>query len=212
MPWSERAEIVRNIVGVDEVIAFDDTDGSACDAIRQVRNRYPECKIIFCNGGDRTQENIPEMSCDVDNIEFVFGVGGEDKANSSSWILAEWKAPKTERVWGYYRVLHEDVGVKVKELTVDPHCNLSMQRHDQRNEYWLVAAGSGMVRSIRDDGRIQETHIEHHDEYSVPIGDWHQLVNNTDHELRIIEIQYGHSCEEEDIERRSDVPPIKYNQ
>ena len=211
MPWSERSEIVRHIRGVQEVISFNDSDGSACDAIRKVREMYPGHKIIFCNGGDRTKENIPEMSFEDDNIEFVFGVGGEEKANSSSWILAEWKAPKTERAWGYYRVLHEDTGVKVKELTVDPHCNLSMQRHEHRSEYWLVATGSGIVRSYRSDGHIQETNIEYHDEYAVPEGDWHQLINNTEHELRIIEIQYGDRCVEEDIERRDDAPPIKYN-
>ena len=43
-----------------------------------------------------------------DNIEFVFGIGGTEKMNSSSWLLDEWKAPKTIRDWGYYRVLHEN--------------------------------------------------------------------------------------------------------
>ena len=45
-------------------------------------------------------------------------MGGEDKKNSSSWLLEEWKAPKTLRDWGYYRILHEVEGCKVKELTV----------------------------------------------------------------------------------------------
>jgi hypothetical protein len=44
-------------------------------------------KIIFANGGDRTKKNIPEMDVEDSNLEFVFGVGGEDKANSSSIIL-----------------------------------------------------------------------------------------------------------------------------
>jgi hypothetical protein len=51
------------------------------------------------------QDNIPEMV--FDDVEFVFGVGGENKMNSSSWILEDWKKPKTGRAWGYYRVLHE---------------------------------------------------------------------------------------------------------
>ena len=107
MPLSERTTILRNIVGVDFVIDFDDTDGSAKNAIWMVRQSYPQDHIIFANGGDRTQENIPEMDTADENISFVFGVGGENKKNSSSWILQEWKAPKTERQWGYYRVLHE---------------------------------------------------------------------------------------------------------
>jgi hypothetical protein len=43
------------------------------------------------NGGDRTKTNIPEMDVEDNNIEFIFGVGGEDKKNSSSWILNKWK-------------------------------------------------------------------------------------------------------------------------
>ena len=87
MPYSERAEIVCNIIGVDEVINFNDDDGSAKHAISMVRQSYPTDKIIFANGGDRTNDNIPEMNINDDNLQFAFGVGGFNKANSSSWIL-----------------------------------------------------------------------------------------------------------------------------
>jgi len=89
MPWNEREAIVGNLKPVNHVIAFDDSDGSAIDAIRIAR-RYTQEKIIFANGGDRTSTNIPEMECGVDNVEFVFGVGGDNKKNSSSWILKKW--------------------------------------------------------------------------------------------------------------------------
>lgn len=90
LPWNERAAIVGHLKPVDRVIDFDDYDGSARDAIRQVRKLYPEDKIMFVNGGDRTSENIPEMSIEDPNLEFVFGVGGDYKQNSSSWILKAW--------------------------------------------------------------------------------------------------------------------------
>ena len=130
MPWQERLCVLNNLSSVDEVYTFDDDDGTACHLLQQVRAHYPDSQIVFANGGDRTKENIPEMA--VNGIEFAFGVGGDDKSNSSSWILQEWKAPKTERPWGYYRVLHEVPGTKVKELTVNPGCTLSMQRHSSR--------------------------------------------------------------------------------
>jgi hypothetical protein len=41
-------------------------------------------------------------------------VGGEDKINSSSWILKEWQAPKVERAWGYYRELYGRIFVSPK--------------------------------------------------------------------------------------------------
>jgi D-beta-D-heptose 7-phosphate kinase/D-beta-D-heptose 1-phosphate adenosyltransferase len=130
MPWNERLCIVNNLSMVDEVFTFDDEDGSARHFIQQVRAHYPDAELIFANGGDRTVDNIPEMDVVDPKLRFEFAVGGTDKKNSSSWILEEWKAPKTIRPWGYYRVLHTiDNNVKVKELTVDPGKTLSMQRH-----------------------------------------------------------------------------------
>ena len=204
MPWSERALIISNIQGVDEVLEFDDFDGSACDAIRRVRAANPATRIIFGTGGDRNSGNIPEMSIQDANLQFAFGVGGSNKANSSSWILEDWKAPKTARPWGYYRVLHEATGVKVKELTVEPGQSLSMQRHQSRAEFWLVSEGEATVYTLDQKttdaellGRYREHQYQH-----IGLGDWHQLANETDQPLRIVEIQYGDRCEEEDIERR----------
>lgn len=91
MPFDERSAIVGNIKSVDVVIDFDDSDGSAKDAIRKVRNQFPSSHIIFANGGDRTSANIPEMDVGDSNITFMFGVGGSSKKNSSSWILNNWK-------------------------------------------------------------------------------------------------------------------------
>jgi cytidyltransferase-like protein len=203
MPFRERAEIVRNIVGVDFVIDFDDNDGSAKHAITMVRQSYPTDKIIFANGGDRTNDNIPEMDIVDNNLQFVFGVGGFNKANSSSWILQEWKAPKTERQWGYYRVLHEVPGMKVKELTVNPGKSLSMQKHNLRSEYWIVSEGNGVVnRATPLDFELSPATLDKHDQLHITKQEWHQLTNPYDHPLKIVEIQYGEQCAEEDIERR----------
>jgi cytidyltransferase-like protein len=205
MPWEERATIIAALHNVDRVINFDDSDNSAKDAIRKVRAIHPTAQIIFANGGDRTKENIPEMEVleEMLHLEFVFGVGGEDKKNSSSWILQEWKAPKTERQWGYYRVLHEVPGMKVKELTVNPGKSLSMQRHNLRAEYWIVSEGSAMVNSQMSGGyAMPSTVLVKHDEYKVPVRGWHQLTNPFDAPLKVVEIQYGEQCIEEDIERK----------
>jgi cytidyltransferase-like protein len=203
MPWEERATIIAELHNVDRVINFDDSDNSAKDAIRKVRDIYPTAQIIFANGGDRTAKNIPEMDVVDNNLEFLFGVGGEDKKNSSSWILQEWKAPKTERQWGYYRVLHEVPGMKVKELTVNPGQSLSMQRHYQRAEYWIVSEGSAVVNSKLNSGYvIPPKTITLHEEYRVPVAEWHQLTNPFDVPVKIVEIQYGKNCIEEDIERQ----------
>ena len=201
MPSSERITIIQNLKAVDHCILFDDTENHAIEAIRNVKLMYPNHHIIFANGGDRTSENIPEMS--EPGVEFIFGVGGGNKMNSSSWILQEWKAPKTERPWGYYRVLHEVPGMKVKELTVDPGKSLSMQRHTLRSEYWIVSDGIAKVSSELAGGyAIPTVHLGKHKHYDVVKGEWHQLINPYDHPVKIVEIQYGEQCIEEDIERK----------
>lgn len=202
MPWDERAAIVESIGVVDYVIAFDDTDGTAIDAIGRVKALHPTDEVIFANGGDRTKDNIPEMV--FNDVEFVFGVGGEDKKNSSSWILQEWKAPKTERPWGYYRVLHTcGTDLKLKELTVEPHSCLSMQRHSKRAELWFVAEGEATVYTLNrsTDTEIMCTPVKHQ-RLIIELNEWHQLCNETDQPLKLIEIQYGTACTEDDIERQ----------
>jgi hypothetical protein len=89
MEFSERKQILESIKYVDEVIDFDDTDGSCIDALEKIKNIYPDTDITFCNGGDRSEDNIPEK--DVKGIKFMFGVGGTNKKNSSSWILKNWQ-------------------------------------------------------------------------------------------------------------------------
>ena len=204
MPFEDRVSIIGELQQVDYAIPFDDRDGTAKDAIAWARKVFPERTIVFANGGDRTSDNIPEMNFVDDNIEFVFGVGGTDKVNSSSWILEEWKAPKTERPWGYYRVLHENgPEVKVKELTVEPKKYLSMQKHNSRLELWFVAEGTATVYTINNssdeelDGVYEKFRNIH-----IAANQWHRLANETDKPLKIIEIQYGEECIEEDIERK----------
>jgi D-beta-D-heptose 7-phosphate kinase/D-beta-D-heptose 1-phosphate adenosyltransferase len=201
MPMSERFGVVSSLSVVDEVVTYNDDDDSSIGAIQLVKQRYPTAEIVFANGGDRTPTNIPEMV--VTDVEFAFGVGGEDKKNSSSWILENWKKPKTTRAWGYYRVLHE-VGpqTKLKELTVAPKTCLSMQQHDKRAEFWFVAEGQAAVYTLdnsSDHDLVGQFGV--HEYIWIRKNQWHMLCNETDQPLKLIEIQYGEDCVEEDIVR-----------
>jgi len=196
MPWEERAAILKGIKGVHEVIAFDDSDGTAIDAIRKVKKMYPTEKLAFFNGGDRTQDNIPEMT--ETYCEFIFGVGGTDKKNSSSWILNNWTNPVTSRPWGQYKVLFtEGHHTKVKELICQPGKSLSMQRHEHRGEIWYVSSGRGCVEL--ENITVE---LEHQDYIVIEPMQWHRLYNPYNEPVKILEIQYGNRCDEEDIERR----------
>ncbi len=92
MSFKTRASVCGYLKNVIDVIAFDDSDNSASDGIRKVREKYPTDVLVFANGGDRTKSNIPEGPvCEELGVVLAFGVGGENKANSSSWILNDWK-------------------------------------------------------------------------------------------------------------------------
>ena len=201
MPFIERREIIENLRSVDQVIDFPDDDlGSAIGALNKVKKLYPNDDIYFANGGDRDKSNIPEMS--VDGIEFLFSVGGDDKKNSSSWILKTWQYYKEERLWGKFYNLFEDTDVKVKELVVAPGKGMSFQRHFKRHEIWLVSKGSCEINYSKDspDNR-KSVVLKKFDYYHVPLKEWHQITNPYDEPCHIIEIQYGEAVVEEDIER-----------
>lgn len=89
LPSKDRVAIIENLRMVDHCILFNDDDDTAIEAIKNAQLLYPNSQIIFANGGDRNKENIPEKS--VQGIEFVFGVGGSTKLNSSSELLDRWK-------------------------------------------------------------------------------------------------------------------------
>ena len=201
--WQERFAIISNLSMVDHVIEFNDDNNNSIDAIELIKERFPVSKIVFANGGDRTSENIPEMS--VEGVEFAFSVGGDNKMNSSSWILEEWKAPKTTRAWGYYRVLHEQgKEIKVKELTVVPKTCLSMQKHKDRAEHWFVAEGTATIYTLDSTSTDMELvgNFNKFQNLHISNEQWHKLCNETNLPLRVIEIQYGDNCIEEDIERK----------
>jgi cytidyltransferase-like protein len=201
MPFEERKVIIENLSCVDSVIDFEDDHlGSATNALIKVKELYPNDDISFANGGDRNKGNIPEMS--VDGIDFIFSVGGDDKKNSSSWILKKWQYYFEERIWGSFFNLFEGEDVKVKELVVDPKKGMSFQKHFKRHEIWLVSEGSCVVNYSKGEPEDrQSVTLNKFDKYIVPLGEWHQITNPFDKTCRIIEIQYGEEVVEEDIER-----------
>tara|TARA_R100001509_G_scaffold79014_1_gene44258 strand:+ start:762 stop:1217 length:456 start_codon:yes stop_codon:yes gene_type:complete len=85
MTWDERAEIIRSIRGVAEVVKVDDSDNSVCEAIKRLHTQY-KCDT-FANGGDRTNNNTPEKElCEKLGIEMLWNVGGGKIQSSSSLV------------------------------------------------------------------------------------------------------------------------------
>lgn len=96
MTWMERASIVGNMKDVKDVMEMDDSDGTACDGIRKIYEKHIwSCsRMFFGNGGDRNPNSVPskeQIVCEELGIGLLWGLGGERKFQSSSWLLDKWK-------------------------------------------------------------------------------------------------------------------------
>lgn len=213
MPSKERIAIIRNLAVVDEVISFNDDDNSACDAITVCLEKYK--KITFANGGDRGASNTPEQDkfSNDPRVHFQFGVGGENKINSSSWLIKDFTdsfiksflpngltdISTIHAPWGHHTSFIDDDGFKVKQLNVSPGGILSLQKHEHRSEHWIVVRG---VASVEVDD-VKKDYLKGEYVY-IPFQSIHRLSNNHETELIVIEVQCGEILEESDITRLED--------
>jgi mannose-6-phosphate isomerase-like protein (cupin superfamily) len=103
------------------------------------------------------------------------------------------------RPWGSYKVIDEAPGFKVKRITVNPGQMLSLQYHEHRAEWWIVATGEAKVTVGMDTFTLQSGHSTY-----IQIGQKHRLTNEGSVKLELIELQLGERLEEADIHRLED--------
>lgn len=103
------------------------------------------------------------------------------------------------RPWGTYTVLEESDGYKIKRIEVKAGKRLSLQKHQYRNEHWVVIHGNATV-TINDDTFV----LKQNESTYIKAGDIHRLLNDTNEPLVIIEVQVGSYTGEDDIERLED--------
>jgi mannose-1-phosphate guanylyltransferase/mannose-6-phosphate isomerase len=107
--------------------------------------------------------------------------------------------PTVERPWGYYTVLEEGPGYKVKQIEVNPGSRLSLQMHQHRAEHWVVVRGTARV-TIGTDIKL----VTSNQSIYIPLKTAHRLENPATEPLRLIEVQTGAYLEEDDIQRLDD--------
>ena len=91
LSFNERKIILNSIKNVIDVVPCGNEDKTCIDGIKLAISKYSKNKIFFANGGDRNDNTTPEaIFCDQNNIETLWGIGGNKKSNSSSWILKKW--------------------------------------------------------------------------------------------------------------------------
>ncbi|MER6666495.1 adenylyltransferase/cytidyltransferase family protein [Amycolatopsis japonica] len=91
-----RARIVRALRIVDDVYVAVEQGPGINESFDLIRAAYPDTELEFCNGGDR--RNVDELPADEveagarNDISMIYGIGGTDKADSSTRILSDMEA------------------------------------------------------------------------------------------------------------------------
>lgn len=104
------------------------------------------------------------------------------------------------RPWGKYTCVDSGPGYQIKRISVQPGGQLSLQRHQQRAEHWVVIAGTAEVTNNQQTFTLQANQSAY-----IPQGGIHRLSNPGDLPLELIEVQSGEYLGEDDIERLEDV-------
>lgn len=115
--------------------------------------------------------------------------------------LYEWHK-QVHRPWGNFTVLFKSENFKVKHILIKAQEEISLQKHNFRSEHWIIVRG---IATIINDGK--KVHLRENESTYIPQGVVHQVINETDNELEIIEVQSGSYINEDDIIRIQD----KYN-
>jgi len=131
-----------------------------------------------------------ERSQDVKSIDEQLKRSGREESDLHRKVC---------RTWGWYDSLDEGERFKVKRIQVAPGASLSLQKHYQRAEHWIVVKGTAEVTC----GDNVLTLTENQSTY-IPLGEVHRLSNPGKTPLEIIEVQSGAYLGEDDIVRFED--------
>jgi mannose-6-phosphate isomerase-like protein (cupin superfamily) len=106
---------------------------------------------------------------------------------------------RTVRPWGWFETVSEERGNKIKRIGVNPGQQISLQRHRQRAEHWVVVRG---IAEVTLDAKVFALGVGGH--CDIALGQVHRLANHTDEPVEIVEVQFGSYLGEDDIERLQD--------
>ncbi|HSX45325.1 MAG TPA: adenylyltransferase/cytidyltransferase family protein [Candidatus Saccharimonadales bacterium] len=83
-----RLRLIGALKYIDDAILAIDEDPPVSETIRIIAREHPNDKIIFANGGDRSSAKVvPEAAvCQEFGIKMLYGIGGNNKADSSTRI------------------------------------------------------------------------------------------------------------------------------
>ncbi|MBN44678.1 MAG: hypothetical protein CML94_04150 [Rhodobiaceae bacterium] len=201
MSQKQRKEILEEFASITQVIIQKFSEESSNFAIEEFAKNNKKKSICYCNGGDRNNtDNIREaVICKKLGIDLLFGVGGDEKIESSSKLSKNYLGNIEEKPWGNYHIIAKNTGYQIKEIRVYENSKLSLQKHKSRSEFWQIIKGKCKII-------IEEKlfYLKEKDHIYIPENTVHRIENIGKGELIFLEIQLGKDLKEEDIIRLED--------
>ncbi|HOQ65984.1 MAG: glycosyltransferase [Methanosarcina thermophila] len=213
-----KKELLSNAYALLHMINYDEAFGigvveamaSGTPVIAMNRGSMPE---LIRNGETGfLVSNIDEAAEAVQNIDSISRKACREHAEKHFSVdrmvdeyikvyetILEKRKREEKRPWGFYEVLMEKPGYKVKSLTVFPQGEISLQRHAHRNEHWYIVSGEGLV--TKNESKIR---VLPGDSVDIPVNEIHRVTNIGGQNLVFIEVSRGDYLGEDDIERLED--------
>ena len=133
------------------------------------------------------------------NVMLLEGIGYKPNINFSNFNSISIEHEIYNRPWGFYKSVWLNSHGQAKILSINANSELSLQKHKRREEHWIVTKGKGLARL--GDSLIDLYPGKY---IYVPKGCKHQIINNSQSQMFISEVQLGDYFGEDDIVRYSD--------
>ncbi len=104
---------------------------------------------------------------------------------------------REERPWGWFETIEESENYKLKKIFINSNQQFSLQYHNNRDEHWIIVAGSGIITIENSSFPVQ-----FNESFLISKGKRHRLKASDDGIL-FYEVQTG-ICNEDDIVRIED--------
>lgn len=150
---------------------------------------------------------------------FFDGFANEYVVAGMARCLSDQASETVHTPWGMWRLLGkskatesivkqhccQNSDAKFKLLTVFPGKRTSLQKHEHRNELWIVLQGSPRVEVMHNRHLFLDSEISPGSFVGIPSGYLHRVSNRQESgDVLIAELQYGTVCSEDDIIRVED--------
>lgn len=149
----------------------------------------------------------------IADTEDALLVSASDIAGGVKDALKNWDTDRFENSsvlyesWGKTETVLREKDFKIKKVTIYAGKSAYMHVHKKHREYWSVIKGSGVAVIDGESKAIEENGC-----IFIPVGCAHQVINNSDEDIVIVETEAGissHSVSGDSDLIPSDMPFVK---